>query len=133
MTATGLAVDQIAPADLPSSLEELNNYASVVLVNVNAKHLSPRKMAALHSYVRDLGGGLVAVGGPESYGMGGYFRTPLEDALPVEMQIKDQDRFPSVSIVIVMDRSGSMGVNEGSAAKIQLAAEGGSARGGAAE
>jgi uncharacterized membrane protein len=124
LTATGLAVDQITPAELPSSLEELSNYASVVLVNVNAKHLSPRKMAALHSYVRDLGGGLVAVGGPQSYGMGGYFRTPLEDALPVDMQIKDQDRFPSVSIVIVMDRSGSMGVNEGSAAKIQLAAEG---------
>ena len=40
------------------------------------------------------------------------------------MQIKDQERFPSVSIVIVIDRSGSMGAQEGGLTKIQLAAEG---------
>ncbi len=124
LEATGLIVDRTTPADLPASLAQLSNYASVVLVNVNAKNLSPRKMDVLQSYVRDLGGGLVAVGGPQSYGMGGYFGTPLEEMLPVEMQIKDQERFPSVSIVIVIDRSGSMGAQEGSLTKIQLAAEG---------
>ncbi|MFQ5434869.1 MAG: VWA domain-containing protein, partial [Anaerolineae bacterium] len=124
LTAAGLTVDQTTPANLPASLAELSNYASVVLVNVNGKNLSPRKMELLQSYVRDLGGGLVAVGGPESYGMGGYFQTPLEETLPVEMQIKDQERFPSVSIVIVIDRSGSMGAQEGGLTKIQLAAEG---------
>jgi uncharacterized membrane protein len=124
LEATGLQVDRVTPSELASNLSSLSNYASIVLVNVNAKNLSPRKMEALENYVRDLGGGLVAVGGPQSYGMGGYFRTPLEDLLPVDMQIKDQDRFPSVSIVIVIDRSGSMAAQEGGAAKIQLAAEG---------
>jgi hypothetical protein len=61
---------------------------------VNARDLSQRKMETLQSYVRDLGGGLVVVGGPESFGMGGYYKTPLEEALPVDMQIKDQERFP---------------------------------------
>ncbi len=124
LEAVGLQVDRITPADLPASLAQLSNYASIVLVNVNAKNLSPRKMETLQSYVRDLGGGLVAVGGPQSYGMGGYFKTPLEETLPVEMQIKDQERFPAVSMVIVIDRSGSMGADEGGVAKIQLAAEG---------
>ncbi len=124
LEAAGLVVDRVTPAELPASLAQLSNYASVVLVNVNAKNLSPRKMETLQSYVRDLGGGLVAVGGPQSYGMGGYFKTPLEETLPVEMQIKDQERFPSVSIVIVIDRSGSMGMQEGGLTKIQLAAEG---------
>lgn len=124
LEATGLVVDRTTPAELPASLAELSNYASVILVNVNAKNLSPRKMETLQSYVRDLGGGLVAVGGPQSYGMGGYFRTPLEETLPVEMQIKDQERFPSVSMVIVIDRSGSMSAMEGGVQKIQLAAEG---------
>ncbi|MCP4429151.1 MAG: VWA domain-containing protein [Chloroflexi bacterium] len=124
LEGVGLTIDRVTPANLPASLAELSAYASVVLVNVNAKNLSPRKMEALQSYVRDLGGGLVAVGGPQSYGMGGYFKTPLEETLPVEMQIKDQERFPSVSIVIVIDRSGSMGMQEGSLTKIQLAAEG---------
>jgi uncharacterized membrane protein len=124
LEATGLQVDRVTPEDLPASLGQLSNYGSVVLVNVNAKNLSPRKMEVLHSYVRDLGGGLVAIGGTESYCMGGYFRTPLEETLPVDMQIKDQERFPSVSIVIVIDRSGSMGAQEGGLTKIQLAAEG---------
>ncbi|KAA3662308.1 MAG: VWA domain-containing protein, partial [Chloroflexi bacterium] len=124
LEATGLQVDRIRPSDLPAGLAELSNYATVVLINVNAKNLSPRKMDVLQSYVRDLGGGLVVVGGPTSYGMGGYFGTTLEETLPVEMQIKDQERFPSVSMVIVIDRSGSMGVQEGSLTKIQLAAEG---------
>ncbi len=124
LEATGLEVDRVTPSGFPASIAGLSNYATVVLVNVNAKNLTPRKMEVLQSYVRDLGGGLVAVGGPESYGMGGYFRTPLEETLPVDMQIKDQDRFPSVSIVIVIDRSGSMGAQEGGVTKIQLAGEG---------
>jgi len=124
LRATGLQVDQIAPGELPSSLAQLSNYASVMLLNVNAKSLSPRRMASLQTFVRDLGGGLIVVGGPQSYGMGGYFRTPLEETLPVDMQIKDQERFPSVSMVLVIDRSGSMAAPEGGVTKIQLADEG---------
>ncbi|MCB9435285.1 MAG: VWA domain-containing protein [Ardenticatenaceae bacterium] len=124
LQATGVEVTVAAPNELPADLAGLSNFASVMLVDVNAKLLSPRQMATLQSFVRDLGGGLVAVGGPQSYGMGGYFRTPLEETLPVEMQVKDQDRFPAVSIVIVIDRSGSMSADEGGLTKIQLAAEG---------
>ena len=51
------------PAALPATLEALSGYESVVLVNVNAANLSPRKMELLQTYVRELGGGLVAVGG----------------------------------------------------------------------
>lgn len=124
LEALGLEVEHRTPQDVPASLAQLSNYASIVLVNVNAKNLSPRKMELLQNYVRDLGGGLVAIGGPESYGMGGYFMTPLEEILPVEMQIKDQERFPAVSMAVVIDRSGSMSVQEGGISKIQLAAEG---------
>ena len=119
----GLPVDRVTPVELTASLSQLSNYASVLLVNVNARELHPLKMGALQSYVRDLGGGLVAVGGPESFGMGGYYSTPLEETLPLDMQIEDQDRFPSVAMVIVIDRSGSMGMQEGSLTKIQLANE----------
>lgn len=124
LAATGMEVTVAAPNDLPADLAGLSNFASVILVDVNAKLLSPRQMTVLQSFVRDLGGGLVAVGGTQSYGMGGYFRTPLEEMLPVNMQVKDQDRFPAVSIVIVIDRSGSMSASEGGLTKIQLAAEG---------
>lgn len=124
LEATGLQIDRVTPAELPTTLPALSDYASVVLVDVNARELSPRKMETLQSYVRDLGGGLVVVGGPESYGMGGYYATPLEAALPVDMQITDEERFPSVSIALVIDRSGSMTQEEGGLSKIQLASEG---------
>ena len=124
LEASGLSLDRVTPAALSLAPGDLADYAAVVLVNVNARDLSPRKMEALRAYVRDLGGGLVAVGGPDSYGVGGWYGTPLEEALPVKMQIDDAQRFPAVSLALVIDRSGSMAVTEGGITKIQLAAEG---------
>jgi len=124
LAASGLTVERATPATLSPAAGDLVDYAGVILVNVNARDLSPRQMAALQTYVRDLGGGLTAIGGPDSFGMGGYFGTPLEEALPVDMQIEDEERFPSVSLVLVIDRSGSMTAEEDGVTKIQLAAEG---------
>ncbi len=104
----GLTVDTTTPEELPFTLVALAPYQSVILANVPATHLSPQRMTILQSYVRDLGGGLLVVGGPDAYGPGGYFKTPLEDALPLESQIKDQKRIPQLTIAYVIDRSGSM-------------------------
>jgi Mg-chelatase subunit ChlD len=114
-----LATPSLMPADLPS----LAQYNSVVLVDVPAQQLGTNQMQTLQSYVRDLGGGLVAVGGPTSYGVGGYYGTPLEDTLPVDMQIKDEKRRPSLSIVFIIDHSGSMSETSSGIAKLELAKE----------
>jgi uncharacterized membrane protein/cell division septation protein DedD len=116
LDATGILVDEIEPGGLPTGLQPLGVYESIVLVNVPARQLSPRRMAVLQVYVRDLGGGLVAIGGDQSYGVGGYYDTPLEETLPVEMQIRDQERLPQVALVFAIDRSGSMGTEEASGA-----------------
>ena len=123
LVATGIIYDEVTPLAMPSEIQSLASYQSVILLNVPARDLSVRSMFSLQSYVRDIGGGLVVIGGPNSYGVGGYFKTPLEETLPVEMTIKDPRRFPSVSIVIVMDKSGSMGAQEGGVVKMRLAAE----------
>ena len=108
MTDLGYEVSQVEPTGIPTSAAALESYESVVLANVPATALSTSRMETLSQYVRDLGGGLVVIGGPDAYGPGGYFQTPLEDALPVESQIKDQQRLPQLTIVYVIDRSGSM-------------------------
>ncbi len=110
MRQAGLTVDIQAPADLPIGVAPLAAYKAVVLANVPATALTEQRMRVLQSYVRDLGGGLVVIGGPDSYGVGGYYQTPLEETLPVEMQLKDQMRIPRLTIVYVIDRSGSMEV-----------------------
>jgi Ca-activated chloride channel family protein len=120
----GLTVNQVQPSDLPIGIAALEDYDSVVLANVSATALSPQRMDDLSTYVRDLGGGLVVVGGPDAYGPGGYFQTPLEEILPVEMQIRDQQRLPQLTIAYVIDRSGSMSIaGPSGVANLELAKE----------
>jgi len=124
LLAQGLSVDRAAALTMPADLATLSAYQSVVLVNVPARSLGPRRMQVLQSYVRDLGGGLVVIGGPNAYAPGGYFRTPLEETLPVEMQLKDQERLPQLTVLYVIDRSGSMAdFSPGGYPKIELAKE----------
>jgi uncharacterized membrane protein len=125
LEAAGFGVDETAPAYLPSDLAGLASYHAVVLVNIPARTLTDRQMAALQVYVRDLGRGLVVIGGEESYGVGGYFRTPLEETLPVNMALQDQERRPSLALLFVIDKSGSMASpgSPGAQPKIELAKE----------
>ncbi len=101
-------VDTMVPEALPTDFAALATYDSVVLVDVPRVRLSDRQLAALQVYVRDLGKGLVMVGGPDSYGAGGYQRTPLEETLPVDMGVRDRQKQPDVALVVVIDQSGSM-------------------------
>ncbi|GIK66070.1 MAG: VWA domain-containing protein [Chloroflexota bacterium] len=108
LVGTGFEIDTITPDDLPMGLAALSQYSSIVMANVSATSLLPDQMELLKIYVRDLGGGLVVIGGPNSYGVGGYFETPLEEVLPVDMRIRDQTRIPQLTMLFVIDRSGSM-------------------------
>ncbi|MEA2622823.1 MAG: hypothetical protein QOH61_1733 [Chloroflexota bacterium] len=101
-------VTQITADAMPRDLATLAGYDSIVLVDVPATDLGADRMKVLQSYVRDVGRGLVMVGGKESYGAGGYARTALEEALPVNMDVRDRNRQPDVALVVVIDKSGSM-------------------------
>ncbi|MBE2184431.1 MAG: VWA domain-containing protein [Anaerolineae bacterium] len=124
LSELGFNVTQMPPTSLPIGVAALESYDSVILANVPASQLSRRRMDALNSYVRDLGGGLVVVGGENTYAPGGYFQTPLEEALPVNMQLQDQQRIPQLTIAYVIDRSGSMtAVGPSGVENIELAKE----------
>jgi Mg-chelatase subunit ChlD len=120
----GLTVVERSPNAIPAGLAELAGYQAVVLANVPATQFTPLRMRTLQAYVRDLGGGLVVVGGPDSYAPGGYFDTPLEETLPLDMQIRDQQRIPQLTIAYVIDRSGSMTATDRSGyERLELAKE----------
>jgi Mg-chelatase subunit ChlD len=121
LRAQGLAVDEMRASGLPASMHELAGYDLVILDNVSGFDLSLARMELLERYVRDAGGGLLKIGGARSYGAGGYYGTPVERLLPVTMNVKTEVRIPSLSVVFVLDRSGSMGSKAGSEDKLTIA------------
>src|SRR6266849_7599157 len=103
LQATKIKVTIGTPSDVPITLQGLVNYDSVVLADVPAADLGPTRMQVLQSFVRDLGRGLVVSGGENSYGLGGYANTPLEETLPVSMEIPQHKDKPSIAVVLIIE------------------------------
>lgn len=112
--------------DLPTlNGGSLAGVRGVILNNVPAFRLPGDFLRALPFYVRAQGGGLLMAGGKQSFGSGGYFQSPIDDLLPVSMELRTEHRKLAVAMAIVMDRSGSMSAAVGAGvSKIDLADEG---------
>ena len=105
LQSTGILSTTIASAQLPHSAADLAAYQAVVLVNVPASSLGPDGMGLLQAAVRDLGMGLVVVGGADSFGPGGYAGTTLETTLPVQIQLPQNMQKPPVAVMLVLESS----------------------------
>ncbi len=105
-------------AGVPKRLEELQAYDMLMLSDVPATRLTSEQMENVRTYVRDLGGGLIMLGSENSFGLGGYYKTPIEEILPVMTDIEKRKESPSLAMCLVIDKSGSMG-----GIKIELAKE----------
>ncbi|WP_062105273.1 VWA domain-containing protein [Bacillus niameyensis] len=108
LKSTGLVVDSITPKQLPSALSGYLHYDSIIFNNISATDVGENKMALIEQAVKEFGTGFVMAGGDNSYGLGGYFKTPIEELLPVYMEVKGKEEIPSLGLIIVLDRSGSM-------------------------
>ncbi|QEH36778.1 von Willebrand factor type A domain protein [Aquisphaera giovannonii] len=73
---------------LPTDLAQLQPYDAVILANVPKESFTESQHQLLASNCHDMGAGLLMLGGRESFGAGGWMNTPVEKALPVDMQIK---------------------------------------------
>jgi Ca-activated chloride channel family protein len=119
-----IVVDVRGLPGLPKSVDELQGFDLFILSDVPALLLTGPQMEAWRSWVQDLGGGFAMLGGEESFGAGGYFRTPIEQMLPVRMEHDDRQETPTVALLVVLDRSGSMAAQAAGQTKISLADRG---------
>jgi uncharacterized membrane protein/uncharacterized protein YegL len=108
MEKEGIRLDVRAPEGLPESLQELAGYDGIILSDIPAHRIGEARMTAIRDYIEKLGGGFVMIGGMSSFGVGGYYRTPIEEILPVKLKAPDQEEFQSSALALVIDRSGSM-------------------------
>jgi Ca-activated chloride channel homolog len=109
LESTGMEARQTSPEGMPRRLANLAEYDAVVLSNVSAERLGEDGQESLDAYVRELGHGLVMLGGDVSFGAGGYLRTTVERMLPVSMDVRATEQRGSLALAFVLDKSGSMG------------------------
>lgn len=103
----GIAVQAVAPNALRG--DEFAEVAAVMVDDVPAAAWSLAHQQALADAVLQRGTGLVLAGVHHNLGPGGYATSPLADLLPVRMPQREERRDPSVSLVLIVDTSGSMG------------------------
>ncbi len=103
-------VVEVRPAEgAPRSLNELLAFDAVILADVPATDLSPAQLDMFKRFVTDFGGGLAMFGSENSFGLGGYYRTAVEEVLPLSSRFEQEKEKPSMAMVLVIDKSGSMG------------------------
>ena len=125
LRAAKIEVDVAEAKSHPVTQDSLDPYRAVILENVPGDDLGRLKMERLAQFVEDLGGGVMLTGGESSFGAGGYYKSPLEEVLPVSMELKDEHRKLRVAICMALDQSGSMSAPvQGGRTKMDLANQG---------
>ncbi len=123
LQTSGFLTEERSTSGVPSDVGGLAGFDLVVLSDVRASDLATVQLDALASYARDLGGGLLLMGGDRSMGPGGYARTPIEEVSPLAFDLKKEKRRASLAEVIAIDYSGSMSATVGGQTKLALANE----------
>ena len=98
----GLVVDVVNPDRLADGVAFLAGYDAVVLINMSRAEIDNATDRMLHAYVHDLGGGLLMVGGDNSFGAGGWIDSETSKALPVKLDPPATRELPRGALALIM-------------------------------
>lgn len=107
----------------PKNLDELRKYSGLILSNVSLEDLGEESQVLIENFVESLGRGLIVIGGDNSYALGDYKGSTLEEVLPLTMDISSKAHIPSLALMLVIDRSSSMMDASGGITRLDLAKE----------
>ncbi len=120
----GLKIVHKSAIEMDWSINGLSKFKAVILENTPAIKLGFEGQEALKNFV-ELGGGLMVSGGRQSFGIGGYYKTPVADVLPISMELRREHRKLTTAVIVALDRSGSMSMPvPGGRTKMDLANQG---------
>jgi Ca-activated chloride channel family protein len=123
LTGSDMQVDVQPPTFIPPRLSTMKRYDALIISNVPSSAFTLDQMKTIQGYVQNLGGGLLMLGGENSFSLGEYAKTPLADVLPVTMNVPGKRDRGSVALMLIVDKSGSMDMREEGTTKMQMARE----------
>jgi uncharacterized membrane protein len=92
MLRLGVEVSDELSDGFPRLTEELFGYEAVILDDLEAAFFSPEQLLMLRQFVAFRGGGLLMLGGQESFDANRFAASPLGELSPVYSARRDEDR-----------------------------------------
>jgi Ca-activated chloride channel homolog len=121
LEADGFDVTTVPADRLPKEPAGYRGADAVILEDVSSEELGKVRAKAIEQTVRSRALGFLALGGNRSFSLGRYYKSPLQDVLPVKSLVPGKLQRKNVAVELVLDRSGSM-INEvGGVPKIAMA------------
>lgn len=103
----GVEEDELK-AGFPSGEEDLFSFHAIILDDVEAAFFTQEQMLLIRQFVAQRGGGLMMLGGQESFLGGGYRDTPLGDVLPVYLRGSEAEKNKEQSVKYRLTREGAL-------------------------
>ncbi|MHC4991432.1 MAG: VWA domain-containing protein, partial [Planctomycetota bacterium] len=97
-----IGVDLTTPDAMLGGLVYFSGYDAIVLANLPRWVFDEEQDRMLHAYVHDLGGGLIMLGGPNSFGAGGWIDSEVSRVLPVELDPPSIQQMPRGALALIM-------------------------------
>ncbi|MFO0975486.1 MAG: VWA domain-containing protein [Planctomycetaceae bacterium] len=95
-------VEVINAQEFPYDPMNLMPYDAVIFADVAEDTLLQTQIQAMHDAIKNLGVGFLMVGGPNSFGPGGWQGSVIEDALPISMEITNKKILPKGALAIIL-------------------------------
>ncbi|MBU0719023.1 MAG: VWA domain-containing protein, partial [Planctomycetes bacterium] len=103
LTSENVTVELRTPDELGEfTLPQMLNYSTIILSNVPAATFTDEQQQSLATFVKDMGSGLIMLGGNEGFGAGGWIGSPVEEVMPVSFEIKHKRVIPRGALVLIM-------------------------------
>lgn len=123
LDSIGIRYDCVTPATVPVTMSDFTEYSAIIFIDVYADDLRDGFMENLPTYIKNYGGGFIVTGGPNSFALGNYRDTVIEEVLPVNMDLQGENEVPVMAMQMVIDQSGSMSAGNGIISNLDLAKE----------
>ncbi len=102
LRAAPCVVEEKRADEFPRDPLTLLAYDAVIFANTPADAFDAVQLQALRDAVFNQGTGFLMVGGPNAFGPGGWNRTPVEEALPVSMDVSTKKVLPKGALALIL-------------------------------